>query len=42
MSKLNIGRQDLRDILVFGELQSLVIGYGVDLFSIVGELLGKQ
>jgi hypothetical protein len=42
MSKLDIGRQDLRDILVFGELQSVVIGYGVDLFSIMGDLLGKQ
>jgi hypothetical protein len=35
MSKLDIGRQDLRDILVFGELQSVVIGYGVDFFSIM-------
>jgi len=42
MSKLDIGRQDLRDILVFGELQSVVIGYGVGLFSIMGELFGKQ
>ena len=29
--KVDIGRQGLRDILVLGELQSVVIGYGVDL-----------
>jgi hypothetical protein len=42
MSKLDIGRQELRDILVFGELQSVVIGDGVDLFSIRGKFLEKH
>jgi hypothetical protein len=42
MNKVDIGRPDLRDILVFGELQSVVIGYGMDLVSIMGELLEKQ
>jgi hypothetical protein len=37
-SKLDIGRHDFRDILVFGELQSVVISYVVDLFSIMSEL----
>ena len=31
MRKVDIGRQDLRDNLVLGELQSVVIGAGVDL-----------
>ena len=31
MEKVDIGRQGLRDILVLGELQSVVIGDGVDL-----------
>ena len=31
MRKVDIGRQGLRDILVLGELQSVVIGDGVDL-----------
>ena len=34
MSKVDIGRQSLSDILVFGELQSVVIGDGVDLVLI--------
>jgi hypothetical protein len=42
MSKVAIGQQGLRDILVFGELQSVVIGYGMGLVSIKGELLGKR
>jgi hypothetical protein len=42
MSKLAIGQKGLRDILVFGELQSLVIGYGVGLVSIKDELLEKR
>jgi hypothetical protein len=42
MSKLDISQQGSRDILVFGELQSVVICYGVDLFPIMGDLLGKQ
>jgi hypothetical protein len=31
MRKVDIGRQDLGDNLVLGELQSVVIGDGVDL-----------
>jgi len=31
MRKVDIGRQGLRDILVLGELQSVVIGDGMDL-----------
>jgi hypothetical protein len=31
MKKVDIGRQGLRDILVLGELQSVVIGDGVAL-----------
>ena len=42
ISKLDIGRKDLRDILVFRELKSIIIGDGVDLFSIRGELLEKH
>jgi hypothetical protein len=42
MSKVGIGQLGLRDILVFGELQSLVIGYGMGLVSIKGELLEKR
>ena len=34
MSKVDIGRQGSSDIQVFGELQSIVIGDGVDLVSI--------
>ena len=34
MSKVDIGRQSLSDILVFGELQSVVIGDGGDLVLI--------
>ena len=34
MDKLDIGRQSLSYILVFGELQSVVIGDGVNLISI--------
>ena len=34
MSKVDVGRQRLGDILVLGELQSIVIGDGVDLVSI--------
>ena len=31
MKKVDIGQQGLRDILVLGELQSVVIGDGMDL-----------
>ena len=34
MDKVDIGRQGLSYILVFGELQSVVIGDGVNLISI--------
>ena len=34
VSKVDVGRQRLGDILVLGELQSIVIGDGVDLVSI--------
>ena len=34
MSKVDISRQSLSYILVFGELQSFVIGDGVNLISI--------
>ena len=39
MSKIDIGRQGLNDILVFGELQPIVIGDGVNLVSIRGQSL---
>jgi hypothetical protein len=34
MRKVDIGRQGLRNILLLGELQSVVIGDGVDLVLI--------
>jgi hypothetical protein len=37
MRKVDIGRQGLRDFLVFGELQSVVIDYGVDLVLMRGQ-----
>ena len=42
MRKVDIGRQGLRDILVLGELQSVVIGDGVDLVlrSIMSNIYG--
>ena len=39
MSKVDVGRQRLGDILVLGELQSIVIGDGVDLVSIRSQSL---
>jgi hypothetical protein len=34
MSKVDVGRKGLSDILVFGEFQPVVIGDGVDLILI--------
>ena len=39
MSKVDVGRQRLGDILVLGELQSIVIGDGVDLVLIRNQSL---
>jgi hypothetical protein len=39
MSIVDIGKEGSSDIQVFGELQSVVIGNGVDLASIRGQSL---
>lgn len=41
MSKVDIGRERLSDILVFRELEPIVVGDGVNLISIGGQSLNN-